>query len=419
MKLLSHLNLLFTLAFRNVRRNLRRSLLTCAAIAIALLSANMLTAFQNGMLEQMIDDTLSNLTGHIQLHNSLYLDDPVAINSFPAPVSRLEDLKSKGIIKQWTSRLRVPAIIRSERETAGLSFLGISPEKEKELTFFGTAAIKGRFVSSEQETGLVIGERLADFLQSGIGSRVVITTQDSNGDVAERGFRIVGLYRTQIEAMEKAYAVTGFETAKKLLNHDKQTLEVSIRAYHRDDFSLILSALATSNRSELGKNQRQYVVHTWRELEPFLVAMMKMHQGFLWLWYMIVTVTVVFGLVNTLFMIILERVREFGLFQALGMSQGNLRLQVVVESFVLLLFGIVIGNLMSSLLLIIFQDGIDLSAFTEAVDMFGVSSTVFLRLTAKDFLLSSSLIICIGILGSMYPAWRASRLLPVEALRKV
>ena len=217
MKIYSFIMLGFTLAFRNVVRNPRRSLLTSSAIAVALLSANMLTAFQNGMLDQMLEDTINNFTGHIQLHNTAYLDDPVALNSFTPPSKKLEEMRRVGKIVDWSSRVRVPAVIRSERESAGLSFLGVYPEKTKNLTFFGSAPINGRFLSSSEDSGLVIGERLADFLQTGLGKRVVISTQDSDGRAAERGFRIVGLYKAQIEANEKAYALTGIDTAKKLL----------------------------------------------------------------------------------------------------------------------------------------------------------------------------------------------------------
>ena len=167
------------------------------------------------------------------------------------------------------------------------------------------------------------------------------------------------------------------------------------------------------------QNSQKYDVHSWQELEPLIVAVTKIQRGFVWLWYLIVTITVVFGLVNTLFMIILERVREFGLFQALGMSRTKVRVQVLLESLILIILGVVLGNLLSVLSLVMLREGIDLSSFTEAVDMYGVSSTVFLNLKIKDFLISSCLVMSIGILGSLYPARKASRLMPVDALRKV
>ena len=201
-------------------------------------------------------------------------------------------------VKKWTKRINVPAVISSERESKGVNLIGIEPEAEKGLSFIGDGVSSGEMLTGTEDSGIVIGEKLAELLQTRIGKRIVILTQDYNGKVADRGFRIKGLFRAELESTEKSYVFVGRKTAQKLLKLDNKISEISILSDDRENLVPLLGSLQPL--------LDQQVTRTWLELKPLLQAMRKIQDGFLWLWFFIVVLTVACGLVNTLFMSILK-----------------------------------------------------------------------------------------------------------------
>ena len=147
--------------------------------------------------------------------------------------------------------------------------------------------------------------------------------------------------------------------------------------------------------------------------------MRQIQDGFLWLWFFIVVLTVACGLVNTLFMSIFERIRELGIIQALGLKPLQVQSLVLCESGVLIFFGLIIGNLLSYLTVFLLSGGIDISAFAKGAEMIGTSAMLYPKLLPMDLLVSNVLIIAVGLLSSFYPAWKATRFSPAEAIRKV
>lgn len=405
-----HFGLLLSLAIRNVFRNKRRSLLTIAAIAIGVLSANGISSLARGISNEAVQSAIMTFTGHLQIHHPSYLADPSIEYRMPEPSAELEQRLEQSDVLSWTTRLRLPAVIQSERDTAGVTLLGIDPERERAQTFLRDSVIHGSFLDSEAATGVVLGRALAKRLQTDIGKRVVIMSQHEDGTVADRGFRVIGLFDAELETTEKQFAFTGKMTLQTLVGVPAEVSELSLIAVDREK----LSSITNSIRSLLPKLE----VKDWKELEPFVVALLEVQSGFLYIWYLIVIVTIAFGLVNTLFMVLFERTREIGLLQALGMYPRQIVLQFLFESGVMLFVGAVFGNLLTVLLLWFFSNGIDVSQFAEGTELFGVGQRVFLHLRGSDQLIANLLIVILGLLASAYPAWKAGRLLPAVAFAK-
>jgi ABC-type antimicrobial peptide transport system permease subunit len=147
--------------------------------------------------------------------------------------------------------------------------------------------------------------------------------------------------------------------------------------------------------------------------------MLKVTDGFMYIWYLVVFLAMSFGLINTLLMAVFERTREIGLLMALGMHPSNVLTQVLLESLMLLLLGLVLGNGLTFLTLWGLHDGIDLSQFAEGLAMMGYSPVIYPELVPRDAIGANLLVILLGIAASLYPAWRAARTVPVEALARV
>jgi ABC-type lipoprotein release transport system permease subunit len=156
----------------------------------------------------------------------------------------------------------------------------------------------------------------------------------------------------------------------------------------------------------------------WTELDTYLGLMLGVMDGFVLVWIIVIFLALSFGLVNTLMMAVFERIREIGLMQALGMRPAAILYQVLLESLMLLALGLLLGNLLAVATILPLRGGIDLSMVAEGFEMMGVSSTLYPALTPKDLVMANAVVIVLGILTSLLPAWRASRYRPVEAIAK-
>jgi len=159
-------------------------------------------------------------------------------------------------------------------------------------------------------------------------------------------------------------------------------------------------------------------VKPWYELDTYLGTMVDVMDGFVVVWIVVIFLALSFGLVNTLVMAVFERVREIGLIMALGMRPGTIMQQVLLETVLLLLLGLVIGNALLFATVIPIRDGIDISVVAEGMEMMGATATLYPVLYTKDLLLANGLVIVLGFLAGLLPAYRASRYDPVTALQK-
>jgi ABC-type lipoprotein release transport system permease subunit len=161
----------------------------------------------------------------------------------------------------------------------------------------------------------------------------------------------------------------------------------------------------------------QFEIHSWRELLPFQTAYLRILDGFMWFWFLVVFVAMGFGIVNTTLMAVFERMREFGLMKALGMKPWWILREVLVESFLLLICGLIVGNVLGFLSIYALSgSGIDLSALAAGAEYAGMSRIIYPAIAAKDVMVANLTVLLLGLLVSLYPAIKASRFTPVEAL---
>lgn len=404
-------SLLLSLAWRNLWRNRRRTLVILFAIVLGVWAMIFTSAFMRGISLQVLDDTINNLTGHIQIHAKGYLDDPVIDHRFSMIDDALFDALNNPLIKQISSRVRVPAVITSERDTIGLVMVGIDPENERGMSFLEESIVEGRYLESASEKGVVIGRKLADRLETRLGKRIVIMSQDKNNKIVDRGFRIVGIYDTQLEALETSYVFMGLQTSESLLGIKDEVSEVSLLLH---DFKQIDDVVG-----QLKKENPHLDIRSWQEIEPLSQIIIELYDDFHLIWDLIVFLAMGFGIVNTLLMAVFERTREFGLFQSLGLKPAFIMGQVWVESVFLLILGLILGNIMGWLSVMATGEGIDVSAFAQGMEMANLSNIIPFVIAQNDLVLANMVVIILGMLTSIYPAWHASRLVPADAITRV
>ncbi len=402
----------FQLAWRNIWRNPRRTLVIMCAVIIGVWSMIFLGAVMQGMAVDMVNNSIATLTGNVQIHHKNYQSDPVVENSITgigSLASTLNQHLPPGA--KWASRVRVNVIAQNARHTNGVTLVGIEPLKEAEISFIGQALIDGRYLEPGDRHGIIVGEALLEQYETKLGHKLILTSQDTDQEMVSRAFRIVGTFRAQMQETEKQFVFVSLGAAQKMLKLNDRVSEVSIvLADHRN------SAKVSENLKKI-LSGTSFEVKTWKELLPVLMAYLQIFNGFVFVWYLVVFVAMGSGIVNTMLMAIFERMREFGLVKALGMKSSRIVKEVLIESFLLLLIGTLVGNLLGILCILAFsQNGIDLTVFAAGAEYIGISRVVYPALRAGDLIIANVVVFVLGLLISLYPALKAAKFTPVEAL---
>ena len=396
------------LAWRNLWRQRRRNLTMLVALSFAVMGVIFLNAFLRGLTAQMADGAINSMVGHVKVLQPGYRDDPGIARSFVLESEWSPEIPA-GQLQGWARRVRVPAVIMSERETRGIEFIGIDPAQES-ISFVADWTIEGEQLEGPGDRRILVGRSLAEQLETAAGRRLVIVTQGADGRSREAGYRIAGLYQSEHSALEKFHVFTGIEAAQALLVSDTVT-EVSVRLTDEKYQPTVLQSLIATF---VGLN-----VFDWQTLQPMAATMMQLSDAMIYILFIIVMSALVFGLVNTVVTAVMERYREIGMLRALGMRAGAVLLQIVTESTLIMIMGVVIGTAAGGGLCLWLSDGVDLSAFSEGLEAFGFSSnTLVPTIMPADlaFVVVASLVM--GVVASFFPALRAVRLNPLEAMRR-
>ena len=401
------LKLLLQLSWRNLWRHRRRNGILVLAIALAVTGVMLMNTLMRGMAAGMREAVIDNLTGHVKVIHPGYMADPGIGRGFE-PQEGWEQALAGVPVAGWAQRVRVPAVIMSERETRGVQLVGVDPAQEA-ISFLGSLSVEGEALSGAEDRRIVIGATLAEQLETSVGRRLVIMTQGADGLNREAGYRIAGTYDTDSNALEKVFVFTGAQTVARLLDSPAVT-EVSLRLESGDDIPLALA--------ELNAVFGDLDVKAWQDLEPQVASMVLVADFSLYIMYFVIMGALVFGLVNALATAVMERVRELGMLRALGMRPRSVVAQVVVESTLVMTAGVVAGLALAIGCYVPFADGIDLSAFSETMELMGVRNTFTPRLEVADMVTVFLLSLVLGVLASLYPARRAVKVTPLDAMRR-
>ena len=265
-------------------------------------------------------------------------------------------------------------------------------------------------IGLSEDRRVLIGVELARQLETEIGRRLVLITQGLDGRNREAGFRIAGLFDADGTGLEKQFVFVGVEALQDLVDAEVVT-EVSVKL--ADD------RLESAVKGVLAAFFEDLVVMDWQELEPQAAAMFVYVDSAIFIWFLVIMGALIFGLVNTLITAVMERVREFGMLRAVGMKPGAVIVQVVFESTLIMLAGVTVGIIVGVLLATQWLgDGIDLTQWAQGVELAGIRSVLTPRVLPSDLVLVTALSLVFGVIAALYPAWRAVKIKPLEALRR-
>ncbi len=406
--------LIFTLAWRNIWRNKRRTMITVAAVVFAVTLSIFTWCFAVGEHEQMINNTLKIHTGNLQVHDLGYWEDKTIYKSFTPPEELIDFLENDERIGAYVRRLNVDALISSGTDTDGVLLIGVEPERELKFSSIIKKKSKGEYLETGDSEGIFIGETLAKNLNVDVGDGIIVICQDFYGGIGAAEYRLTGTFRSGSPDMDRSMAFIALDAAQYLLSMDDRVSEVSV-------FLSESRALKKVTRDIKGiVDLEEYEVMTWDELLPELVQVIELDNVFGYVFFAMIMLVVIFGILNTILMSVMERYREFGVMMALGTKPGNLIRLILTESFFIALLGVIIGDILGFGIAYYYSVvPIDLSSYSASLETFGMDPHIYTKLYIWVFVLTDIIIILSTLLSALYPAVKASRLKPVRALRYV
>lgn len=406
--MISFLKTFAPLAWRNLWRNARRTVITLIVVSVGLWSVLIFNAFLNAWSESGKQTTLSVLIGEAQIHAPGYMDDPNIELLMPPPDPALRAALDDPAISHWASRLIVPGVVQSEYKTLPVSILGVDPKDEMIVSSLPAQVVEGRYLASQTDAGVVLGESLAERLETGLGRRVILMSQNTSGALSEQSFDVVGIFDSD-KGTEDFYAFTGRKAAQDFLGLKDEIAEIVLRI---PDEKLLDQTVAT-----VQKAAPDLEVKSWHSLSLMLAASDTFMKSFVFVWLGVVFSIMAIGIVNTQLMAVFERTHEIGLLRALGMKPRQVLWMITLESAFMVGLGVLLGLALGALSIFATYDGIDLSAFSEGMEMIQAADILYPDYDLKGFAIFSGIIWILGILVAIWPARRAARLSPVEAMR--
>jgi putative ABC transport system permease protein len=408
---------LFAIAWRNVVRNKRRSLITVLSVAIGLFALLFIWGFNDGSHNNMMANFRALMTGSFQVHQADFFDHPKLETNIADQTVLLAALESAGI-DAWTTRLSSFALSAGEETSTGMLLLGLDPVREPLVTTLNQKVSVGRFLEPGDEYTAVIGAKGADKLGLGLGDDIILLTQDRRGTLTADKFEIVGLIKSGDPIIDQALVMVPLESAQELLVMEGRITDLVAQVPESE-----LHEIAAELRLVL--EPEDLALLEWEEINPIIRQMVNLDNGFMYIFIGIVVLIVISGVINTVLVSMLQRTREFGVLMAMGTSTGAIGAVVLIEAIFLGILGTAVGTAGGLALVWWFgRTGIDLSAMMdpELVEIMGefyLDTTIFAEIDTNHLLITVVGLLAATIVSAFYPAWRAMKLEPVEAIRHV
>ncbi|MDQ6967737.1 MAG: ABC transporter permease [Mariprofundaceae bacterium] len=408
--------MVLSLAWRNIIRQWHRSMLTIAAVAAGLAALIFLWGFNDGVHNTMMRNLQEVIVGSVQIHHNDFFKKPSLSrdiqqnNVLKVALKKAEDASQ---IKAVSWRLDTFALAVGDDVSEGLVLLGMNARAEEKTTRIAGKVDQGRFLQAGDGAVCVLGATAARNLGVTLGDDVIFLTQDRFGALAADKFQLIGIISSGEMGIDRGLAIVPLNVLQRMLEMDGRYTRVVLQIEPEN-----LEAVTTSLRTSLA--DQDYEVLRWYDMYPMMKQWVDLENAFYYIFLAVVLLIVAAGIMNTVLMSMLERVREFGVMMALGCSRRILASMVVVESVILGGLGVLLGLAVGLALVTWFHSiGIDLSAEMDTVARFYVDPIVYTEIDSDHLWQTAGSVMAAAIIAAFVPVWRVTRLQPVEAIHHV
>lgn len=403
--------MLLKIAWRNLWRNKRRTLITAASVFFAVLLANFMVSIQDGIYDRMIQNVVGLQMGYAQVHQQGYWEDPIIDNTLEASPELEQKLVADPEVKGLIPRLETFALAASGELSRGVAVIGIDPEREDAMTNIADKVEEGSYFKEGPNRGVLVGSGLAEKLELGLGDTLVLMGQGYHAAPAAGKFPIVGLLKFGNPEMSKGVVYLPLSDVQQMYAADGR-----ISTYVLDLESPKQAQEVVGGISErLGEG---YEVMDWKTMSPELVQLMEGKKGGSYIFIAILYLVVGFGIFGTVLMMTSERRHEFGVTVAIGMKRSKLALVVLLETIFVSFLGVLTGSLaVYPILWYMNRYPVRVESMAESYEQFGIEPLLSTALDPGTFVTQGIIVMVIAVLISIYPFQRILRLDAVKSMR--
>jgi ABC-type lipoprotein release transport system permease subunit len=404
--------MLVKLAWRNIFRNRRRTILSGLAIGIGLASLIFTDALMIGMLESMIRAATDTFLGHAQIHASGFRDTIEAGRTIRNIDGVIDALDRHPAVRGYAARTQAFGMISSPVSASSIVFFGIDPEMESRVSKIKDAVIKGDYLSGDGFRKVLVGSRLASNLEVDVGDRVVLTTSDARtGELSQEMFRVGGIFEFGVKEMDTATVFITLHDSRKMLGLGREAHEIAVMFNDPAEAAEAVRSIRTSPSFE----GNEFL--TWRELMKELDAVLDLSDFTKYILAMILFGIVALIIMNTLFTSLYERLYEFGILRAVGTRPAMMGLLIILEAISLSIISIVFGIITGAAVTYIFSIvGIDYRGIEFARVTF--REMIYPVFKLRQYIEYPIWIILFSVAAGIYPAVYAARLMPAKVMRR-
>jgi len=411
------------LAWRNLWRNPRRTLIAMAAIGFGYAMLLFVACLMAGLRQQMIETGTSLVLSDIEVHAPGYYPNRSIYQTLGGRQGTdvgalLAAIAADPRVDAASPRVYGYGLVSATHQSAGAEILGVVPDQEQKVTVLHTRIVKGSYLTERMPKGIVMGDKFATTIGVGVGSEIILLTQAADGSMGNDLYTIVGTFHTGLDAIDRGLVLMSLSSLQELLRLPPERIhEVGIKLHAITEATTVAAALG----AQLGKTL-PVRVRAWPELVPELADYVQFNRGVTFILFFIFFLLAVIGIVNTMLMAVIERTRELGMLMAVGMRPVQVVGLILTEAVGLAAASLVLGGAIGTPLLWYLQvHGLNLGGAGEEVSLAGVVVGP-LWYGQQDFTAYTQAALglaIVALVSALYPALRAARFRPTEALRKV
>lgn len=403
------------IAWRNMWRNWRRSMIAFVAIALGLIFLIFMDGVLGGSKTAIYGNLIKLLGGNIQVHAQGYMEKAKRMPLLPIANAEtvIQTAQRQPGVSGVSSRINTGGFASSRDSTLPVTINGIQPEQEAALSLVAGHISQGRYLTAEDRDVVLIGKTLADRLQVSVNDRISLVGRATHEQMRTRSMTVIGIYNVGSPEAEKRQVYISLGEAQALYGLENQVTEITIALKSVGDEDSVADALRAALPG--------YEVATWQELNPALLSAYDLGEQFMTIFGVVIILIAAIGILNLMLMAVFERTREIGLLGAMGLKRGQIMGLFLLEGTLIGVMGAIAGCILGVIALLVSMSvGFDMTAYSEAGDMMALMGTKLYPNLESSYLVNrSAMVIVMAALASLYPAWQAAHREPAEALHYV
>ncbi|OGU12479.1 MAG: hypothetical protein A2X61_02635 [Ignavibacteria bacterium GWB2_35_12] len=408
----------FKMAIRNLLRNKRRTLIVLSSIIVGVAATLLYDSINAGMINQMLVNQINSYYSHIQIHKQGFNDNKLVTSYIPDYKNVEEVIQKQDYVRNYSKRVIAFGMLSSANSSAGISMLGIEPGNEKKVSNIYKMIIEGKYLSGKSNE-ILISKKMAEKLEVTLGDKVVAMAADINGKVNSELFRIIGIYRSHTAEFDKVFVYVPIENARTILGLGDNVSEIAIIT-NNSDSTLSYKKQLVSAMKNAGVESNEVEVSTYQELLAMIMYLIDIWKQTSIIIYLIIALAVLFGVINTMLMSVFERVNEIGVLMSIGMRNSGIFRMIILEAFMMGVVGTLIGFGIGVLIYLpLSNNGINLGMYSESMQTFGLNNIIYPALDSNVIINSIFIMPLATAVGAIYPARKAMKLQPTDAMRHV